>query len=174
MKFRHLLMPLAAGLALSWLGCGCGKHDVAAEPPIDLSEPVQAQPKLETIQLWLGPERMTAEMALTAEQERTGMMFRTRMGENDGMIFVFPSQRASFWMKNCTLPLSVAYIDPEGVILEIHDMQPHDTNSVVSAAENVHYALETPQGWFARHHVREGMTVRTERGSLAETFRPTR
>jgi hypothetical protein len=110
-------------------------------------------------------------MAVTPDQIRTGMMFRTHMAENEGMIFVLFPQRASFWMKNCSLPLSVAYIDPEGTILEIHDLQPHNTNSVVSAAENVAYALETTQGWFHRHQVHTGMTVRTERGSLMETFR---
>ena len=61
---------------------------------------------------------------------QTGMMFRTNLAENAGMLFVLPMpQQASFWMKNCPLPLSAAYIDPEGVILEIHDLQPHNTNS---------------------------------------------
>ena len=46
-----------------------------------------------TIQLWLGAERLTAEMALTEDQERTGMMFRTHIGENEGMIFVLPTQQ---------------------------------------------------------------------------------
>ena len=63
-----------------------------------------------------------------------------------------------------------SYLDTAGVILEIYDMQPHDTNSVVSAATNVRFALETPQGWFQRHNISPGAVVRTERGSLAETF----
>ena len=84
---------------------------------------------------------------------------------------VAPAPRqAGYWMKNCYVPLSIAYIDTEGVILEIRDMQPHDTNSVVSVSENVRFALETPQGWFTRHNVRTGAVVRTERGSLMETF----
>jgi len=92
------------------------------------------------------------------------------MPENEGMIFVFPPQRASFWMKNCPLPLSVAYLDSDGVIQEIHDLQPQDTNAVLSASDNIAYALETPQGWFQRHRVRPGMTVRSERGALRDTF----
>ena len=99
------------------------------------------------------------------------MMFRTNVPEDEGMLFVSPvSYRASYWMKNCTVPLSIAYIDADGVIQEIHDLQPQDTNSVESATNNIRFALEVSQGWFARHNVRTGAVVRTERGSLAETF----
>jgi uncharacterized membrane protein (UPF0127 family) len=99
------------------------------------------------------------------------MMFRTNLAENAGMLFAFPApHRASFWMKNCPLPLSAAYIDPEGVILEIHDLQPHNTNSVTASSEQVQFVLETNQGWFGRHHVTTGMVVRTEHGPLRETF----
>jgi len=167
MKFQHAFAGLLIGVAAV---AGCSKPQHAAEPGIDFSQPTQAQPRLATLQLWLGPERMTVEMALTEDQERTGMMFRTHVAENEGMIFVFPTQRAAFWMKNCPLPLSVAYIDPDGVIQEIHDLQPQDTNTVFSAAANIHFALETAQGWFQRHHIHEGMTVRTERGTLIDTF----
>jgi uncharacterized membrane protein (UPF0127 family) len=114
---------------------------------------------------------MVTELALTGEQAQTGMMFRTNMAENAGMLFVFPAPyRASFWMKNCPLPLTAAYIDPEGVILEIHDLQPHNTNSVVASSARVQFVLEAKQGWFGRHNVTTGMVVRTERGPLRETF----
>ena len=99
-------------------------------------------------------------------------MFRTNTVENEGMLFVLgPPQRAHFWMKNCYVPLSVAYIDADGVIQEIHPLQPQNTNTVDSVSANVSFALETSQGWFDRHQIREGMTVRTERGSLVDTFR---
>jgi uncharacterized membrane protein (UPF0127 family) len=108
---------------------------------------------------------------VTPRETETGMMFRKSMGENDGMIFSlgYP-QQASFWMKNCFVPLSVAYIDPDGVIEEIHPLQPQDTNAVVSSVNNIQFTLETPQGWFDRHRVTTGMVVRTEKGSLRETF----
>jgi uncharacterized membrane protein (UPF0127 family) len=73
-------------------------------------------------------------------------------------------------MKNCPLPLSAAYIDQEGVILEIHDLLPYNTNSVVASSDQVQFVLEANQGWFGRHHVTTGMVVRTERGPLAQTF----
>jgi uncharacterized membrane protein (UPF0127 family) len=99
------------------------------------------------------------------------MMFRTNLAENAGMLFVFPQPfQASFWMMNCPLPLSAAYIDPDGVIQEIHKLEPHNTNSVVAASNNVQFVLETNQGWFNRHHVTTGMVVRTEYGSLVDTF----
>jgi uncharacterized protein len=133
--------------------------------------PTQAQPKLQTMKLWLGSEEMLAELALTGIQQTTGMMFRTNMAENAGMLFPLPyTQRASFWMMNCPLPLSAAYIDPEGVIQEIHDFRPHNTNSVVAATANIRFVLETPKGWFDRHHIGVGTVVRTERGTLMETF----
>jgi uncharacterized protein len=155
-------------------GCagGCKKSAGPTTSPLLVpGVPTQAQPKLQTMKLWLGAEEMQAELALTGVQQQTGMMFRTNMEENAGMLFVRPGpERASFWMMNCSLPLSAAYIDPEGVILEIHDLQPHDTNSVVSSSDRVQFVLETPQGWFGRHNVSTGMLVRTERGSLAGTF----
>lgn len=114
---------------------------------------------------------MEAELCATPRQVETGMMFRKSMGTNDGMLFtLFYPQPAGFWMKNCYVPLSVAYIDSDGVIEEIHPLQIQDTNTVYSTATNVHFALETPQGWFDAHHVTTGMVIRTERGTLLETF----
>ena len=156
----------------------CGGCDDSNKPPVpapapalDQALPTQAQPKLQTMKLWLGAEELVAELALTGRQIQTGMMFRTNLDENAAMLFPLPyTQRASFWMKNCPTPLSVAYINPEGVIEEIRAMEPFNTNSVVAATENIRFALETPQGWFQKHNVRTGMVVRTEKGSLMETF----
>jgi len=173
-----LLLALVAG-------AGCNKSKPmsnAGEPgaatnggptmiSIENMLPKQAQPKLPTIKVWVGAEELVTEMALTGDQQMTGMMWRTNMPENTAMIFVHPTPRqAGYWMKNCFVPLSVAYIATDGTILEIHDLQPHDTNSVVSVSDKVRFALETPQGWFQRHNVSTGAVVRTERGSLAETF----
>jgi uncharacterized protein len=133
--------------------------------------PTHAQGKLRTIRLWLGAAEVSAEMALTGEQEETGLMFRTNMEENSGMIFPLPfPQRASFWMPNCPLPLTAAYIDPSGQILEIHELHANDTNSVVADSPNILYVLEMNQGWFDRHHLKPGTTVVTERGTLQQTF----
>ena len=133
--------------------------------------PTEAQPKLQTMKLYVGGEEVTAELALTQQQEMTGMMFRTNIEENSGMLFVFsyPSRQA-FWMKNCPEPLAGAYIDPMGHILELIDMYAEDTNSIVAKSDNVQYVLEMKEGWFKRHNVAEGTLIRTEKGTLRETF----
>ena len=77
-------------------------------------------------------------------------------------------------MKNVTVPLSIAYIDPAGRILEVHDMEPLNTNSVFSVSQNIQYALEVPQGWFKRKGVGPGAVVMTEKGSLPKTYFPNR
>lgn len=157
-------------LVAAGLFAGCTKP-ASSTPPQVPAEPRQAQPKLQTMKFWLGAEEMVTELALNQSQWQVGMMFRTNMAENEAMIFVFPAPyRASFWMKNTLLPLSAAYIDPDGVILEIYDLQPHDTNAVWASSGRVQFVLETTQGWFGRHNVSTGVVVRTERGTLAETF----
>jgi hypothetical protein len=170
-RLRILTLLLAVVVCGGCAG-GCNKPaSPATTTPADPSLPTAAQPKLQTMKLWLGAEEMIAELALTGEQMQTGMMFRTNLAENAGMLFVLPMpQRASFWMKNCPLPLSAAYIDPDGVILEIHDLQPHNTNSVVGASDRVQFVLETNQGWFRRHNVAAGTVVRTEQGTLMDLY----
>ena len=93
------------------------------------------------------------------------------LAENEAMTFVFGvPHRAAFYMRNTVLPLSCAYIDTDGVILEIHDMKPLDESAITAASENVRYVLETKQGWFERNKVAVGTVVRTEFGPLTETF----
>jgi uncharacterized membrane protein (UPF0127 family) len=153
------------------IGCGAKKPSVAPATKTEPSLPTHAQPKLKTIQLWIGPEQFMAEMALTPIQMQTGLMFRTNIPENEGMIFVLPfPQRASFWMKNCPESISAAYISPDGVIQEIHHLEHQDTNAVLSATENIQFVLETREGWFKRHNINPGVVIRTQFGSLAETF----
>jgi hypothetical protein len=101
----------------------------------------------------------------------TGMMFRTNIQETDAMLFVFPRPfQAKFWMKNCPESISAAYITSEGVIAEIRHLEKNDTNAVVAAVDNIQYVLETKDGWFARHNINPGTVIRTEKGSLPETF----
>ena len=154
------------------LVAGCKKSgDVAPTPSVDDLLPKQAQPKLRTMKIYLGAEILDAEMALTDEQIHTGMMFRANILETDSMLFVFPGPfQARFWMKNCPESLSAAYIGPDGVIAEIRHLEKNDTNDVVAASSNIQFVLEVKDGWFARHNISPGTVIRTEKGSLAETF----
>lgn len=168
------LKSCAAFFAPVIILAGCSKP-VAPAPANAASplpnEPTQAQPKLRTMKLYVGPEVLDAELALTPKEEQTGMMFRTNIQDSDAMLFVLPyTMRASFWMKNCPESISAAYIDPDGVIQEIHHLEKNDTNSVSSAQENVRFVLETSEGWFTRHHISTGTVITTEKGSLRQTF----
>jgi uncharacterized membrane protein (UPF0127 family) len=162
-----ITLSLVVATAMLW---GC-KPSTATTPVAGPALPTSAQPRLPTMKLYLGAQEMIAEVARTEQQQECGMMFRTSMGSNEGMIFLLPqAMRASFWMKNCPLPLSAAYIDSDGTIEEIHALQPQDTNAVMASANNIHYVLEAPQGWFQKNGVTAGAVIRTEKGSLAETF----
>jgi uncharacterized membrane protein (UPF0127 family) len=171
---KHWICFAALIPLLGLFACDKPAVSTPATAPI-FGEPTQAQPKLPTMKLYIQTEEMVAELALTPDQLRTGMMFRTNMAPNSGMLFPLPyTQRASFWMKNCPLPLSAAYIDPEGVIQEVHDLEPYNTNSVVAASDNIRFVLETPQGWFKQHHIAPGVAVTTQRGPLMQVFFPPR
>jgi uncharacterized protein len=167
---RVWLFVILFGNLSAFVGCKKSGPNAVA-PALDQSFPTRALPRLRTVKLWLGAQEMIAEVALTGLEQQTGMMFRTNMAENEGMLFVFGQpHRASFWMKNTLLPLSGAYLDSDGVILEIHDMKPRDETSIVASNDNIVFVLETKAGWFERNHVGVGAVVRSESGSLANTF----
>jgi uncharacterized membrane protein (UPF0127 family) len=163
-------LPLVAWLVL--VGCDKPNARSSAPPaPPGPTGPQEAQPRLPTVKLWVGAHELNTEIALDRRQVETGMMFRTNITDAEGMLFVFAApHQASFWMKNVPIPLSCAYLDAEGVILEIHDMRPQDTNPIVAGTSRVQFVLETAQGWFGRHQVSTGALLRTELGSLRETF----
>ncbi len=118
------------------------------------------QPPLPERVLLVGPVTVRAEVADTDESRRLGLMRRDKLEDGRGMLFVFASPRPmSFWMKDTTIPLSIAYINAAGVIREIHDMQPLDETPAQSAFPDLLYALEVPQGWFLRNRILPGDRV---------------
>jgi uncharacterized membrane protein (UPF0127 family) len=130
-----------------------------------------AQTNLQRMKIYVGPAELDAALALQPLERQTGMMWRTNMDENEAMLFPFPEpHRASFYMKNTRVPLSAAYIDPEGAIVEIHDLQPLEEKPAQAASQNIQYVLEVKQGWFRRNNITTGTVVRTARGELKSTF----
>ena len=120
-----------------------------------------AQLALPAITISVGGKAVTAEVADEPQERVTGLMFRKNLAPDSGMLFVMPEpERAAFWMRNTTLPLTVAYINPSGMILEIHDLQPFDEKPVPSAFSNIAYALEMEQGWFAKNRVLAGDRIK--------------
>ncbi|MGH8796818.1 MAG: DUF192 domain-containing protein [Caldimonas sp.] len=112
--------------------------------------------KLSAIRLNAGIHNIQAELAQTAEEREIGLMFRTAMGMNEGMLFAFeqPGQQC-FWMKNTLLPLSVAFVADDGTIVNIDDMKPQTLDSHCSKKQ-VRFVLEMNQGWFAKHGIKAG------------------
>lgn len=118
------------------------------------------QPRLDTVQLTAGMHVIKAELAVTPEQQAVGMMMRTEMGTNEGMLFVNrDSTRRCFWMRNTLLPLSIAFITDDGTIVNIAEMQPRSDESHCSTAP-VRYALEMNKGWFAKRGLAAGTRIR--------------
>ena len=139
----------------------------------DSSQPYlnHAQPKLRTVRLWIGAKELTSEVAMTVREVSTGMMFRQEIGDNEGMLFVFGRpHRAAFYMRNTVVPLSAAYIDPNGAILEIHQLKPLEETPVTAGSDQVQFVLETKLSWFEKNGIAPGTIIRTELGSLADTF----
>ncbi len=180
-RFPHVravkFLPLALlALALT-SGCRDGKTVSAAAPPTS-APPIftpgylpHAQPRLQTMQLFVGMKQVTAELALKPVDIFTGMMWRTNMSDGEAMLFVFADATPrAFYMRNTLVPLSLAYIDPDGVIAEIHDLHPRVETSVPSKAENIQFVLEVPQGWFARNQIVPGTVVRSQYGELKKIF----
>src|SRR5690625_457299 len=99
------------------------------------------------------------EVADTQNKRARGLMYREHLAPNEGMLFVFdqPSMPC-FWMKNTPLPLSIAFINANGVIREIADMAPNTTDTHCPP-DKVKYALEMNQGWFAKQGIKVGTAI---------------
>lgn len=143
---RTWLIILAAAAAL----CSCAPAGAQAKLPV----------RTLTVQRGDGTElSLRAEIADTDQARTRGLMFRKKLPEGEGMLFVFDrDQVLSFWMKNTLIPLSIAYIASDGRILEIHDME-SGSLSPVTSSRSARYALEVPQGWYAKVGIAPGDRV---------------
>ena len=101
-------------------------------------------------------ERFRVEVVRTRQDQNNGLMHRKQIGSREGMLFVYPvDRRLAFWMKNTEIPLSLAYIDRNGQIIQFEDMQPLDATTIWSRI-SVRYALEVRQGVFKEIGVQIG------------------
>jgi uncharacterized membrane protein (UPF0127 family) len=117
------------------------------------------QPPLPTTSLLVGGKLVIAEVADDDGERQRGLMMRTALPAGTGMLFVYPEARPrSFWMRDTLLPLSIAYIDEDGRVVSVRDMQPRDESGVPSGAP-AQYALEVPLGWFTENGVGVGTQV---------------
>lgn len=147
--FRLLQAPSA--LALCWVLVFAGCQPKATQTtPFGLR---MAELKISNVPI-------TVEIADTPQASENGLMFRDSLPEDHGMLFIFDQpKKASFWMRNTKIPLSIAYADSDGKILEIKSMNPLDETVVPSRSDEVDYALEVNQGWFSRHGITSGAKI---------------
>jgi uncharacterized protein len=120
-----------------------------------VAAPAAAQ-TLPVTQLSAGMHLIRAEVAADFGSRSQGLMHRKSLAPNAGMLFVFDEAAPHcMWMKNTYIPLSVAFIDAQGVIINIADMTPHSEQSHCATRPAV-YALEMTQGWFAQRGIKSG------------------
>ena len=119
----------------------------------------QVNKDLPVVELTIKTSKLKAEVAADNNTRATGLMNRFSLKPDSGMIFVFAqSEPLAFWMKNCFIPLSIAYIDSKGVIVSILDMKPQDESTYPSGAPAM-FALEMKQGWFKERGIVAGDKV---------------
>ena len=112
-----------------------------------------------TIELSAGMHRIEAEVASSNADRATGLMNRPSMPIHRGMLFVFPEAGVQcFWMKNTLIPLSIAFLDDAGRIVQIADMQPQSLDNHCSS-KPVRFALEMNAGWFRSRGLTTGAKV---------------
>ena len=113
-----------------------------------VAEATENGTSLETETIQIGTKKIVVEVADELHERQLGLMHRTTLEINDGMIFVYPeAEKRSFWMKNTLIPLSIAYIGSDCQILHMADMTPKNTKGVPSEFP-AQFALEMNRGWF--------------------------
>ena len=118
-----------------------------------------ADARLRSTTLKVGSHALRVEVVATDAERQKGLMFRKSLGRNDGMLFVFDEPAYhSMWMKNTLIPLSVAFVDAKGEILNILELEPHSLETRMSAGP-ASYAIETNRGWFAERGLKAGDRV---------------
>jgi len=114
------------------------------------------QTQLQRTRIQAGMHLIDAQVALSPQQREIGLMWRQDMATNEGMLFAFEAPGVQcFWMKNTLLPLTAAFVEDDGTIVNLADMKPQTTDSHCSE-KAVRYVLEMHQGWFAKRGIKAG------------------
>ena len=121
----------------------------------------QASQNFAKTKISLGGQRVTVEVADTDPKRERGLMARTSLADNTGMIFIFEDERIlSFWMKDTLIPLDIGYFDKTKTLIDVQAMQPFSPMEkepkIYPSKKPAQYALEMPLGWFAKHNVKIG------------------
>tara|TARA_Y100001960_G_scaffold224383_1_gene234889 strand:+ start:2894 stop:3328 length:435 start_codon:yes stop_codon:yes gene_type:complete len=120
---------------------------------------LSANAEMPIIQLKISDYNISAEVAYKKEYRIKGLMYRNSIDINSGMLFVFPEiNHHSMWMANTYIPLSIAFLDQNGIIINIIDMEPL-TRTKYSATNKAKYALEMNLGWFSSRNIQTGRKI---------------
>ncbi len=126
------------------------------------------------VELSAGMHRIEAEFANDMNTRMRGLMHRREMSPQRGMLFAFPEDaRHCMWMRNTLIPLSVAFLDEAGRILNVEDMVPQTEDSHCAAGP-ARFALEMNRGWFAQRGLGPGAKIRGVAGLRAADAPPGR
>ncbi len=164
MRYGSRAARLASATLSVALAAGCGAADGAnggGERPQDAAAEAATRLTLEgeAVPIRVAGIEIEVEIADEESERSKGLMFRESLPENRGMLFVYPEERPlGFWMRNTLIPLDIAFIDREGRIVDIQQMQPRDETTHYSKAPAM-YALEMNEGWFAAHDIEVGDRV---------------
>lgn len=154
------LVLACAGLAL--MSCNNSGEAGGGDPLSreSLGLPEHALGALPVSAMTVGGIEIAVELAVKPREQAQGLMYRTSLPANHGMLFVYRQEDfLSFWMRNTRLPLSIAFIRADGTIDVIRDMEPFDERTHHYSVHRCLYALEMPQSWFEKHGVKPGDTV---------------
>lgn len=114
----------------------------------------------EFIDVQINDKTLKLETACSIKKIEQGLMYRTSLEKNSGMIFVFPKEMfLSFWMKNTYIPLDIAYINKNLIITQIEQMQAQDLTPINSEEESM-YAIEVTQNWFSKNNIKPGDKIK--------------
>lgn len=120
----------------------------------------------EKVKISLGGQTITVEVADTNPKRERGLMERTSLADNNGMIFIFEDEKVlNFWMKDTLIPLDIGYFNNTKTLIDIQSMQPisliEKVPRIYPSKKPAQYALEMPLGWFAKHKVKIGSKYKT-------------
>ncbi|MDE2401878.1 MAG: DUF192 domain-containing protein [Burkholderiales bacterium] len=156
---KPAVRQLVTGLLLTALSVGTAQLHAQGTP--------EGPQHLPTIMLGASFHNIKAEVATTPQQHEIGLMHRTSMGANDGMLFIFErAGQQCFWMKNTLIPLSVAFVADDGNIVNLDEMKPQ-TLTPHCSTKPVRFVLEMNTGWFSKRGLKAGLKLTGEPFSAA-------
>ncbi len=141
---------MAVVLAVLPMTAGCGRGDA-------VSAAAEAKPVAAFFEIAVGDKTVRMQLAVKPKEMERGLMERRDLGADDGMIFIYEgTQQMSFWMRNTPTPLDIGFFTADGVLREVYPLHPYDETPVRSVGEQLKFALEMNQVWFAKNGVKPG------------------